>query len=139
MPPHPSHATFATTALRLPWSAPFPALHRPYFKRLTNNPKPAHHRTLKRRERRAPFYIPVRPSRATFASTEIASGSKLGIDATKKISGEGFKRPWTFGLSWVQVCCLILFARLLSPLRFFDSTLPSAPDFPNKRELKNMN
>jgi 4-hydroxy-3-polyprenylbenzoate decarboxylase len=21
-------------------------------------------------------------------------GSKLGIDATKKISGEGFKRPW---------------------------------------------
>ena len=23
-----------------------------------------------------------------------ASGSKLGIDATKKIPGEGFKRPW---------------------------------------------
>jgi 4-hydroxy-3-polyprenylbenzoate decarboxylase len=22
------------------------------------------------------------------------SGSKLGIDATKKIPGEGFKRPW---------------------------------------------
>jgi len=26
------------------------------------------------------------------ATSEIASGSKLGIDATKK--GEGFKRPW---------------------------------------------
>ena len=24
----------------------------------------------------------------------IASGSKLGIDATKKIPGEGFKRAW---------------------------------------------
>ena len=24
----------------------------------------------------------------------IASGSKLGIDATKKLPGEGFKRPW---------------------------------------------
>jgi len=24
----------------------------------------------------------------------IASGSKLGTDATKKIPGEGFKRPW---------------------------------------------
>ena len=28
------------------------------------------------------------------ATSEIASGSKLGIDATKKIRGEGFKRPW---------------------------------------------
>ena len=28
------------------------------------------------------------------AAREIASGSKLGIDATKKIPGEGFKRPW---------------------------------------------
>ena len=28
------------------------------------------------------------------ASSEIASGSKLGIDATKKLPGEGFKRPW---------------------------------------------
>ena len=25
---------------------------------------------------------------------EIASGSKLGIDATEKLPGEGFKRPW---------------------------------------------
>ena len=24
----------------------------------------------------------------------MAMGSKLGIDATKKIPGEGFKRPW---------------------------------------------
>ena len=28
------------------------------------------------------------------ATREIASGSKLGIDATKKLPGEGFKRPW---------------------------------------------
>ena len=28
------------------------------------------------------------------ATSEIASGSKLGIDATKKLAGEGFKRPW---------------------------------------------
>ena len=28
------------------------------------------------------------------ATSEIASGSKLGIDATKKIPGKGFKRPW---------------------------------------------
>ena len=28
------------------------------------------------------------------ATSEIASGSKLGIDATKKFPGEGFKRPW---------------------------------------------
>ena len=28
------------------------------------------------------------------ATSEIASGSKVGIDATKKIPGEGFKRPW---------------------------------------------
>jgi 4-hydroxy-3-polyprenylbenzoate decarboxylase len=28
------------------------------------------------------------------ATSEIASGSKLGIDATKKIPGEGFNRPW---------------------------------------------
>jgi 4-hydroxy-3-polyprenylbenzoate decarboxylase len=27
-------------------------------------------------------------------TSEIASGSKLGIDATKKLQGEGFKRPW---------------------------------------------
>ena len=28
------------------------------------------------------------------ATSEIASGSKLGIDATNKLPGEGFKRPW---------------------------------------------
>jgi len=28
------------------------------------------------------------------ATSEIASGSKLGNDATKKLPGEGFKRPW---------------------------------------------
>ena len=28
------------------------------------------------------------------ATSEIAIGSKLGIDATKKIPGEGFKRTW---------------------------------------------
>ena len=29
------------------------------------------------------------------ATSEIASGSKLSIDATKKLPGEGFKRPWS--------------------------------------------
>ena len=28
------------------------------------------------------------------ATSEIATGSKLGLDATKKLPGEGFKRPW---------------------------------------------
>ena len=28
------------------------------------------------------------------ATSEIAIGSKLGIDATKKMPGEGFERPW---------------------------------------------
>ena len=28
------------------------------------------------------------------ATTENASGGKLGIDATKKLPGEGFKRAW---------------------------------------------
>jgi len=28
------------------------------------------------------------------ATSEIAIGIKLGIDATRKFSGEGFKRPW---------------------------------------------
>ena len=28
------------------------------------------------------------------ATSEMAMGTKLGIDATKKLSGEGFKRPW---------------------------------------------
>jgi 4-hydroxy-3-polyprenylbenzoate decarboxylase len=28
------------------------------------------------------------------ATSEIAIGSKLGFDATKKIPGEGFKRAW---------------------------------------------
>ncbi len=35
------------------------------------------------------------------ATSEIASGSKLGIDATKKISGEGFKRPWPLLIAWM--------------------------------------
>jgi len=28
------------------------------------------------------------------ATSEIAVGSKQGFDATKKLPGEGFKRPW---------------------------------------------
>jgi 4-hydroxy-3-polyprenylbenzoate decarboxylase len=28
------------------------------------------------------------------ATSEIAIGNKLGIDATKKLLGAGFKRPW---------------------------------------------
>jgi len=36
------------------------------------------------------------PSRVLdHATSEIAIGSKLGIDATKKLPGESFKRPWT--------------------------------------------
>jgi 4-hydroxy-3-polyprenylbenzoate decarboxylase len=27
-------------------------------------------------------------------TSEIAIGSKLNVDATKKLPGEGFKRPW---------------------------------------------
>lgn len=36
------------------------------------------------------------PAMSTVMSraSEITSGSKLRIDATKKIPGEGFKRPW---------------------------------------------
>ena len=36
----------------------------------------------------------MQPERPNHATSEIASGSKLGIDATKKIPGEGFKRAW---------------------------------------------
>jgi len=28
------------------------------------------------------------------ATSEIAIGTKLGIDATRKLRGEGFNRPW---------------------------------------------
>jgi len=28
------------------------------------------------------------------ATSEIAIGTKLGIDAMRKLAGEGFKRPW---------------------------------------------
>jgi 4-hydroxy-3-polyprenylbenzoate decarboxylase len=28
------------------------------------------------------------------ATSEMAVGSKLGMDATRKLPGEGFKRPW---------------------------------------------
>ncbi|MBI4661146.1 MAG: menaquinone biosynthesis decarboxylase, partial [Verrucomicrobia bacterium] len=28
------------------------------------------------------------------ATSEIPIGTKLGIDATRKLAGEGFKRPW---------------------------------------------
>jgi 4-hydroxy-3-polyprenylbenzoate decarboxylase len=28
------------------------------------------------------------------ATSEFAVGTKMGIDATKKLAGEGFKRPW---------------------------------------------
>jgi 4-hydroxy-3-polyprenylbenzoate decarboxylase len=36
----------------------------------------------------------VQSQQLDHATNEIAIGSKLGIDATKKIPGEGFKRPW---------------------------------------------
>jgi 4-hydroxy-3-polyprenylbenzoate decarboxylase len=28
------------------------------------------------------------------ATSDIAVGSKMGFDATRKLAGEGFKRPW---------------------------------------------
>jgi 3-polyprenyl-4-hydroxybenzoate decarboxylase len=38
---------------------------------------------------------PNRPVKTAMSrSSEIAIGNKLGIDATKKLPGEGFKRPW---------------------------------------------
>jgi 4-hydroxy-3-polyprenylbenzoate decarboxylase len=36
------------------------------------------------------------------ATSEIASGSKLGIDATKELPGEGFKRPGRRSLRWMR-------------------------------------
>ena len=39
------------------------------------------------------FITPTKPFRLC-ATSEIASGRKLGIDATKKLPGECFKRPW---------------------------------------------
>lgn len=33
-------------------------------------------------------------NRLDHSISEIVIGSKLGIDATKKLSGEGFQRPW---------------------------------------------
>ena len=33
-------------------------------------------------------------ARGALQTYEIAIGSQLSIDATKKIQGEGFKRPW---------------------------------------------
>ena len=37
---------------------------------------------------------PVKRPEGDLATSEIAMGSKLGIDATKKLAGEGFKRRW---------------------------------------------
>ena len=36
------------------------------------------------------------------ATSEIAVGSKLGIDATKKLPGEGFRRPWPRSFAWIR-------------------------------------
>ena len=38
------------------------------------------------------------------ATSEMAIGSKLGIDATKKLPGEGFKRPWPPLIQIVETC-----------------------------------
>jgi 3-polyprenyl-4-hydroxybenzoate decarboxylase len=40
-------------------------------------------------------YIVVVDDMLDHATSEIAIGSKLGIDATKKLPGEVFKRPWS--------------------------------------------
>jgi len=36
------------------------------------------------------------------ATSEIAIGSKLGLDATKKLLGEGFKRPGRRSSRWMK-------------------------------------
>ena len=36
------------------------------------------------------------------ATSEIASGRKLGLDATMKLPGEGFKRPWPRSSRWMR-------------------------------------
>ncbi len=36
------------------------------------------------------------------ATSEIASGNKLGIDETKKLPGEGFKRPRPCSSRWTK-------------------------------------
>ena len=53
------------------------------------------HRPAARRHEGRPQGLTKGPSDVLdHATSEIASGSKLGIDATKKLPGEGFKRPW---------------------------------------------
>ena len=43
------------------------------------------------------WIISIRTDVLDHATSEIASGSKLGIDATKKIPGEGFKKSRGYG------------------------------------------
>jgi len=40
------------------------------------------------------------------ATSEFTIGTKLGIDATRKLAGEGFKRPWPplIRMSEEEVC-----------------------------------
>jgi 3-polyprenyl-4-hydroxybenzoate decarboxylase len=52
------------------------------------------HRPATRQHRGRPQGLTKGPSDVLdHATSEIASGSKLGLDATKKLPGEGFKRP----------------------------------------------
>jgi len=54
------------------------------------------------RRRKTAFFTKGPPDMLDHATSEIASGSKLGIDATKKSPGEGFKRPCRRSSRWMK-------------------------------------
>ena len=62
--------------------------------RLCANTDPQRACRAEARRRRDSVFTKGPPDVLDHATSEIASGSKLGIDATKKIPGEGFKRAW---------------------------------------------
>ena len=62
--------------------------------RLCANTDPQRARPPKRWRRWNSIFIKGPSDVLDHATSEIAIGSKLGIDATKKLPGEGFKRSW---------------------------------------------
>jgi hypothetical protein len=91
-----------TKQYRMGWFRQFGSGHSPDYSHLQDElPRDRGHRAPGRRRlslprlREHPQGLTKGPSDVLdHATSEIASGSKLGIDATKKIPGEGFKRPW---------------------------------------------
>ena len=61
---------------------------------LCSNSDPQRACLPKARRRQDSLFTKGPPAVLDHATSEIAIGSKLGIDATKKLPGEGFKRPW---------------------------------------------